>query len=155
MQDTLHLARNDLLNRGVLVATELAPGLAPVRGDRVQLQQVLLNLLLNACDAMRDGPREPRLAVSTRASRDGRVDLVVSDVGTGIAPDLLERIFDPFVTTKRDGLGLGLAVTRTIVMLHAGDVAASNNPDGGASFRVSLPAAEIAIGGLPIGGELQ
>jgi PAS domain S-box-containing protein len=139
VQDTLQLARNDLLNRGVRVATDLAAGLPPLRGDRIQLQQVLLNLVLNACDAMQDLPDEPRLRVQTRANAAGFIDLAVEDNGPGIAPDQLERIFEPFVTSRREGLGLGLTVTRTIVALHHGFIEARNRREGGASFVVSLP----------------
>jgi PAS domain S-box-containing protein len=139
VQDTLQLARNDLLNRGVRVKTDLAPGLPSIRGDRIQLQQVLLNLLLNACDAMQDLPDEPRLCVRTRENAAGFIDLAVEDNGPGIAPDQLERIFEPFVTSRREGLGLGLAVTRTIVSLHQGVIGARNRSEGGASFVVSLP----------------
>jgi PAS domain S-box-containing protein len=139
VQDTLQLARNDLLNRGVRVKTDLAPGLPSIRGDRIQLQQVLLNLLLNGCDATQDLPDEPRLCVQTRENAAGFIDLAVEDNGPGIAPDQLERIFEPFVTSRREGLGLGLAVTRTIVSLHQGVIGARNRSEGGASFVVSLP----------------
>ena len=141
VHDTLQLARNDLLNRGVLVATDLAIDLPEVSGDRVQLQQVILNLLLNAGDAMAGFTPEPRLTVHTRLSGEGCVELVVSDIGPGIPADQLEAIFEPFMTTKRDGLGLGLAVTRTIVQMHSGTIVASNDSGGGARFVVSLQSA--------------
>lgn len=139
VQDTLQLARNDLLNRGVHVVTELAADLPEIRGDRIQLQQVLLNLLLNACDALHEVPEQPRLCVQTRATADGCVELAVEDNGPGIAADLIDRIFDPFVTTRREGLGLGLTVTRTIVGLHHGVIQARNLSNGGARFELSLP----------------
>jgi two-component system sensor kinase FixL len=139
VQDTLPLARSDLINRGVRVALDLAPRLPAVRGDRIQLQQVLLNLVLNACDAMKGMSGEPQLAVQTRTGADGSVELMVGDNGPGIAPDQLDRIFEPFVTTRRDGLGLGLTVTRTIVRLHRGVIQARNQSAGGAIFVVSLP----------------
>jgi two-component system sensor kinase FixL len=141
VQDTLQLARNDLLGRGVRVTTDLAPGLPQLSGDRIQLQQVLLNLLLNACDAMQGGVGEPHLRVQTRVADDGDVELRVCDSGPGIAAGQIERIFDPFVTTRRDGLGLGLAVSRTIVALHGGRISARNRARGGASFEVVLPVA--------------
>lgn len=143
VHDTLQLARNDLLNRGVLVLTDLASDLPDVRGDRVQLQQVMLNLLLNAGDAMAGFAPEPRLTLQTRLGGEGRVELLVEDVGPGIPVDQLEAIFEPFMTTKRDGLGLGLAVTRTIVQMHNGSILARNNNGGGASFVVSLQSAGI------------
>jgi two-component system, LuxR family, sensor kinase FixL len=104
----------------------------------VQLQQVLLNLVMNACDAMSDTPPGERLlVVSTRMGGDARIE--VRDRGRGIAPDALAKIFDPFVTTKPDGLGLGLAICRSIVTAHGGDMWAVNNPERGAAFVVSLP----------------
>lgn len=133
VHDTLQLARNDLLNRGVLVLTDLASDLPDVRGDRVQLQQVMLNLLLNAGDAMAGFAQEPRLTLQTRLGGEGRVELLVEDVGPGIPADQLEAILKPLMTTKRDGLGLGLAVTRTIVQMHNGSILARNNNGGGAT----------------------
>lgn len=101
--------RSDLLNRGVTLGTALAPGLPRVSGDRNQLQQVLLNLLMNACDAMDAQPTERRLRVTvTRSNAPGHVEITVSDRGTGIPAAELERIFEPFVTTKAKGIGLGL-----------------------------------------------
>lgn len=147
VQDTLRLARNDLLNRAVTVDGELAPGLPLVRGDRVQLQQVLLNLLLNAAEAMHDTPGEKRISVQTRATEDGRVELRLCDSGPGIAEDQLERIFEPFVTTRRDGLGLGLTVSRTILALHGARIRARNRAAGGASFEVVLPVAGVPAAG--------
>ena len=99
---------------------------------------MVLNLVLNACDAMSDtGPGERLLAVSTTAQDDARIE--VRDRGSGIAPDALTKIFEPFVTTKRDGLGLGLAICRSIVTAHGGNISATNNPERGATFTFSLP----------------
>ncbi len=111
-----------------------------VLGDRVQLQQVVLNLVMNACDAMSDTPPGERLLVVTTASH-GEARIEVHDGGRGIAPDALASIFEPFVTTKRDGLGFGLAICRSILTAHGGHISAANNPDRGASFVVSLPLA--------------
>jgi C4-dicarboxylate-specific signal transduction histidine kinase len=138
--DVLRLTRSDLLNRNVSVATRLAPNLPPVLGDRVQLQQVLLNLVMNACDAMDALPHGRCIEVRTDGHDSSPVEVVVSDVGKGIAEDQLERIFEPFVTSKSEGMGMGLAVCRTIVKSHGGSLTASNNPARGASFRFSLPA---------------
>jgi C4-dicarboxylate-specific signal transduction histidine kinase len=125
----------------VTVVTEFAPGLPSARGDRVQLQQVLLNLVLNACDAMAGKPPgERRLTIRTRVGDAGRVTASVADCGTGIPADGLEQVFHPFVTTKARGLGLGLAICRTIVAAHDGRLWAENNADGGASFFMALPA---------------
>jgi PAS domain S-box-containing protein len=140
MEDALDFAHGELVTHGVTVTVQLNPGLPSVSGDRVQLQQVFLNLINNACEAMSTRERsQRRLTLTTRYEREGTVDVAVSDNGWGIPPERLERMFDPFYTTKDDGLGLGLAICRTIVMAHRGRLWAENNPMGGATFRVSLP----------------
>ena len=139
--------RNDLLNRDVHVDMAVEPALPVVRGDRVQLQQVLINLIVNACDAMgarsdSDGGRgsERRIAVSVAATPDGNgVDLTVHDSGPGLAQDRCESIFEPFVSTKPDGMGLGLSICRKIVAAHGGRIQAFNHPRGGALLHVFLP----------------
>ena len=114
VSEVLALLRTDLRHRGVVVSTRLCEPAPLVLGDRVQLQQVLLNLVMNACDAMSDTPPGERLlVVSTTMGGDARIE--VRDRGSGIAPDALARVFQPFVTTKPDGLGLGLAICRSIV----------------------------------------
>jgi two-component system sensor kinase FixL len=139
VEESLRLMRSDLLNRGVTVVVDLEPGLPVVSGDRNQLQQVLLNFLMNACDAMDAQPQsERRLRVVSRASAPGRVEIAVSDRGAGIAPSDLERIFEPFVTTKAKGLGLGLAICRSIVDAHGGRLWATNGADGGATLHCEL-----------------
>lgn len=138
VRDVLRLTHSDRLTRGVEVRVAFTPGLPPVRGDRVQLQQVLLNLLTNACDAMEDQPRRD-MAVET-AVRDGSVEVSVADRGRGIAAEDLERIFEPFVTTKAQGMGLGLSICRTIIQAHDGELWAENREEGGAIFHFRLPA---------------
>jgi C4-dicarboxylate-specific signal transduction histidine kinase len=139
--DTLKMARNDLLERVVLTATQLAPDLPQVLGDRVELQQVVLNLVLNACDAMAgQEPARRRLSISTERTRKGRVRVTVTDQGPGLPSDV-ESLFEPFFTSKEHGLGLGLAICRSIVRDHGGDVRASANPGAGATFWFTLPAA--------------
>jgi PAS domain S-box-containing protein len=139
-QDVLRFAQGDLVARGVAVVAEFAPTLPPVRGDRVQLQQVLLNLVLNACEAMAGKPPgERRLTVGTTCDDAGMVIASVVDRGTGIPVDGLEDVFQPFVTSKVRGLGLGLAICRTIVAAHNGRLWAVNNSDGGATFFLALP----------------
>jgi signal transduction histidine kinase len=139
--EVLNLMRSDLQYRRVAVSTRLGEPAAMVWADRVQLQQVLLNLIVNACDAMNDRPPNERLLlISTARNGDARIE--VRDQGTGISPDALSSIFNPFVTTKRDGLGLGLAICRTIVAEHHGQMWAVNNPDRGATIIVSLPLAK-------------
>jgi two-component system sensor kinase FixL len=139
--EVLQLYRTDLVNRGVSVHPELDHGLPAVLGDRVQLQQVLLNLVINACDAMAGLPGERRLCVCSRRLAGDEVEFAVCDVGPGIAPDHLEQVFEPFVTSKASGMGLGLSVCKTIVKSHGGRIWASNNSPGpGASFHVALAA---------------
>jgi len=142
VQEVLALMRSDFFNRQVSVRTDLFPQLPAVSGDQVQLQQVLLNLLINGSDAMagRNGGRE--MVVSTEITPERTVRVSVSDCGTGIRPEDLERIFEPFVTTKAQGMGLGLAVCHTIVKAHSGRLWAVNNPNGGATVTVELPAVD-------------
>jgi len=135
------LMASDLVIRQVSLRLDLDPTVRAVVGDRVQLQQVLLNLLLNAVDALDELPRERRnVIVTTRQIGDGDVELRVRDTGNGIPPGMGNRVFEPFVTTKRKGTGLGLAIVRAIVHAHGGRVLAETPTDGGASFRVILSA---------------
>ena len=139
VHEVLELAHSDLIRRGVVAQTRLSPQLPVVYADRVQVQQVLLNLIMNACDAMSDtSPGDRSLIISTTV-HDSAARISVCDRGIGIAPDSLQSVFEPFVTTKRNGLGLGLAICRSIVASHAGDMWATNNPERGATIVVSLP----------------
>jgi two-component system sensor kinase FixL len=132
--------------RRVAIVLDLDEPLPPVHCDRIQIQQVLLNLIVNAFAAMRDtGQRERRLIVRTRAETDG-VTLSVHDTGTGIAPQHLARLFDQFFTTKPDGLGVGLSIAHSIVAAHGGRIWATNNSDRGATFHVVLPFTATARG---------
>jgi signal transduction histidine kinase len=140
VSEVLALVRTDLRHRGVVVSTRFCEPAPLVLGDRVQLQQVVLNLVMNACEAMSETPPDERLLVVSTAS-DGAACIEVRDAGSGITPDALARVFEPFVTTKRDGLGLGLAICRSIVAAHGGQISAANRPERGASFVVSLPLA--------------
>jgi PAS domain S-box-containing protein len=137
--DVLELAHSDLIQRAVVVSTRLAPSLPDVQGDRVQLQQVLLNLIVNACDAMADSPSSLRTLVITTLARSAAVRISISDNGTGITTEPIDEVFQPFVTSKRHGLGLGLAICRSIVDAHGGRLWAVNNRGGGATFHVLLP----------------
>jgi PAS domain S-box-containing protein len=142
VQDVMKLVHSDLLNHGIAAYTELAAGLPAVTADRVQIQQVLVNLVMNACDAMGASDREHRNLLVSTARDNGDVLIRVTDEGSGISPDRLDVIFEPFVTTKEHGMGLGLSVCRTIVAAHAGRLWATNNAGCGACFCVSLPACE-------------
>ena len=145
VQDVLKLARSDLLNHGVVVTADLAPGLPAVVGDRVQLLQVLLNLVLNACDAMERVPRPARrLDFGTEPAEGGGVHVWVRDSGTGIPAEKIDKVFQPFFTTKNSGMGLGLSVCRTIVAAHGGSIWAMNNAVKGATFHVQFPGSSMA-----------
>ena len=140
LEDGLKLIRNDLVNKGVALVPVLAPALPVVLGDRVQLQQVLVNLVMNACDAMVDNTLvDRRIVVSTEMFDGQGVLCSVSDLGPGIPAEKLEQVFEPFFTTKNHGLGLGLSVSSSIIKAHGGRLWASNNTERGTSFRFTLP----------------
>jgi PAS domain S-box-containing protein len=140
IEEVLQISRADLLGRRVTVARELGDGLPPVAGDRVQLQQLVLNLLLNAADAMADNAPGSRLITVTTTLQQGRVVVSVRDEGRGLPPDP-KRIFQPFYTTKSQGLGLGLPICRSIVEAHGGRLWAEPHPERGAVFQFELPVA--------------
>jgi PAS domain S-box-containing protein len=133
VSDVWRLMRSDLVYRNVVVSTAFAADLPQVSGDRVQLQQVMVNLLTNACDAMDRAEGDRRLTLQTIRIDGSGVKVSVIDRGRGIPPEDLERIFQPFVSTKTEGMGLGLAVCRTIIASHKGRLWATNNPDCGAA----------------------
>jgi PAS domain S-box-containing protein len=133
------LLHSDLIRRRVSADAELEPSLPPVFGERVQLQQVLINLVGNACDAMvGTGAHQRRVTISTSLTPEGLVQLSVRDRGHGVPQERLDRIFDAFFTTKQDGLGLGLAICRSIATAHGGRLWAVNEPSGGATFYLAL-----------------
>lgn len=139
VQDVLRLLRSDLLNAGVRCETELASDLPCVIGARVQLQQVLMNLVVNACDAMTDTPGLRLLTVSTELVGECRVQCCVRDSGPGITRERAERLFEPFFTTKPAGMGLGLPVSRKIVEAHGGQIWAVHDSNDGAAFCFTIP----------------
>jgi len=140
VEDVLRLMRSDFLNREVAVRETYATDVPEVYGDRVQLQQVFLNLFMNASDAM-DGVARPQkiIEVALVAGEKGYVEVRVIDQGKGIPKEDLERIFEPFVTTKPHGMGLGLSVCQTIVAVHGGQLWATNNSEHGATMHLALP----------------
>jgi PAS domain S-box-containing protein len=137
VREVLELAHSDLITRGVSVGMQLDPNAAPVLADKVQMQQVALNLIVNACEAMSGvAPSGRKLTIATQLASDGSfIECSFSDLGRGIPNGDLERVFQPFVTTKKHGLGLGLAICRSIVEAHGGRLWAEHGPDGGAVFR--------------------
>jgi len=140
-REALDLTRSDLLLRRMPITTALSPGIPPVLGDRVQLQQVILNLVFNACDAMSTvDPAERELTLTTVAD-DEFVQIAIADRGAGIPDGQLDSVFEPFVTHRPQGLGLGLTISRSIVLAHRGRIQAENNADRGATFRCFLPVA--------------
>ncbi len=141
VDNVLNLIEADARAEGITVATEYAAELPPIMGDAVQLQQVLLNLTRNAVDAMRGGLyREEGMRIRTgRVDDSEAVRVTVVDHGHGVSQQLADSIFHPFVTTKREGLGVGLAVSRTIIQAHGGDLYYRPNPEGGSVFGFTLP----------------
>jgi two-component system sensor kinase FixL len=141
--DAVELVRADAVARQLKLEVDVAGDLPPVRGDRVHLQQVLLNLLLNGFDAL-NGPSQEGRLVSLTARLNGAqtVEIAVSDTGHGMPVDKLRQVFDPFFTTKPNGMGMGLPISRTIIEAHGGQIWAENKNGGGAIFRFTLPIAE-------------
>jgi len=144
-REVVELAHGELLSRHVTVTSALMPETLVVRGDRIQLQQVVLNLVLNACDAMTNTPVAQRQLVLATSAENGFVELLVSDRGVGIPKEELEHVFEPFVSTNKKGLGLGLTISRSIVYAHEGSIRAENNADGGATFRCFFPVADARV----------
>ena len=141
IREVIELTRSEAMKNGVLVQTELVEDLPPVQGDRVELQQVILNLILNAIEAMSETNEGPRkLLITTERAEPGDVLVAVRDSGPGVAPGALENLFKAFHTTKPNGLGLGLSISRSIVEAHDGRLWASPNAPRGAVFQFTLPA---------------
>lgn len=138
--DVLSLLRADALLPELVITTEFSTGLPRVSADRIQLQQVIINLILNGTAAMKDLPPSRRkLRIKTAIEENGSIKVSVTDLGTGIEEYAMEHLFDPFYTTKQEGLGMGLAISQTIIAAHGGNMKASNNPEVGAAFSFTLP----------------
>ena len=138
--DVLRLTHSDLLTQNVNVITKLEKTLPRINGDLVQLQQVMLNLILNACEAMTVNASSDRaLTLITEMNENNQVSFAIEDRGPAIEANLMDRIFEPFVTTKQQGLGLGLSISRSILSAHNGSLLARNNDGQGATFYVVLP----------------
>ncbi|MFL5443823.1 MAG: sensor histidine kinase [Myxococcales bacterium] len=144
VEHVLMLLHEDAVARGVEIKLDVEPDLPLVRGDRVQLEQVLMNLLVNAFEAVAGIPSGPKQVTVRAYARDGFVEVAVLDSGKGIARNELERIFEPFFTRKPNGMGMGLAICRTIVEAHGGRISADNRSERGAVFEFSLPALPAA-----------
>jgi C4-dicarboxylate-specific signal transduction histidine kinase len=140
IRQVLALARGELLRHDVVLRTDLAMDDRPVTGDRVQLQQVLLNLIMNGVEAMRGVTERTReLTVSSMLAEPSGVLVAIKDTGAGLDPAVAERMFQPFFTTKSDGLGMGLAICRSIVEAHGGRLWVSPRAPHGADVRFTVP----------------
>jgi signal transduction histidine kinase len=139
-REVIALSLSELQRSRVLLRPELADDLPPVTGDRIQLQQVILNLIRNGSDAMSSVDDRPRqLLIRTERDESDRVSLTVQDSGTGFDPQAVDRLFEGFYTTKNDGMGIGLSVSRSIIESHHGRLWATLNNGPGAAFSFSIP----------------
>jgi len=142
IRDVIALTRETTRTKRITLDTRIAPDARPVLADRVQLQQVLVNLIINAADSMAEINDRPRtVTISSTCDGGQQVEVAVADSGAGIDPRHRDRIFDPFFTTKDDGMGMGLAICRGIVEACGGRLWVTSNPDCGTTFRFALPAA--------------
>ena len=147
IQDVLAVTNNEVRRSGVWLRPELAAGLPPVRGDRVQLQQVILNLVLNGIEAMRAvRDRQRLLLIRSKPHESGEVLVAVQDSGIGLDPESMERLFEPFYTTKPEGMGMGLSISRSIIEAHGGRLWARVNDGLGATFQFTLPTDDVNSG---------
>jgi PAS domain S-box-containing protein len=137
---TLRLLNSELVGRRILAHVDLQPDIASVSGDPIQLQQILLNLILNAAEAVSDvPPARRRIFIGARSIDDERIEIFVRDQGLGMTPSQINQAFQPFFTTKERGLGLGLVICSTIAKLHGGSIELANSPNGGLTARLLLP----------------
>jgi C4-dicarboxylate-specific signal transduction histidine kinase len=142
------LVQREAITHGASLRLELAPELPSILGDRVQLQQVIINLVINAIQAMASVTDRPRiLLIRSQQSEDGHVLVAVRDSGTGIEAKSVNKLFKAFFTTKPSGMGMGLSICRTIIEAHSGQVSAANNSGPGATFQLILPSRSLTSGG--------
>jgi len=140
VQGVAHMVQPDATEKFCKVELSLARDLPPIEGDPTQIQQVLINLVSNALDAMHDAPPSRRIVeIATDYNGNAAIDVAVRDYGYGISEATRERLFEQFFTTKEDGLGMGLAIVRSIIEAHGGTIAAENADGGGARFHFRLP----------------
>jgi C4-dicarboxylate-specific signal transduction histidine kinase len=143
VREAVELARPDAERRDIALETEMAPDLPRVLGDAIQLQQVLLNLIHNAFDAIEaKRPVNPRVLVQVERSSDGAVKFAVFDNGEGLGPEVTRRLFEPFFSTRADGMGMGLAISRGIIEAHHGHIAAGSTTAGSTVIHFSIPVAD-------------
>jgi signal transduction histidine kinase len=148
VQDVVSLVHSDAIARHVALDCVVAPGLPLVAGDRVHLSQVLLNLIINGMDAIQSSPVSggKRVVIEARSREEGKVEVAVTDSGPGVPPEVMNKVFEPFYTTKSGGLGMGLPISRTIIEAHGGKLWAEAAPSGrGLTFRFTLAEAQAAM----------
>jgi signal transduction histidine kinase len=147
VEDVISLVHSDALARHVALDYVMAPGLPLVSGDRVHLSQVLLNLVINGMDAIQAcAASNKRVVIEARSREEGRVEVAVTDSGPGVPPGVIDKVFDPFYTTKSGGLGMGLPISRTIIEAHGGRLWAEKAGNGdGLTFRFTLAQAQGAV----------
>jgi len=140
IEELTWFVREEAANRGIVIRTELASGLPLITADKVQLQQVMLNLIMNGMDALLEKGGDKEIVISTRRSGDeSEIMIAVSDSGVGLTPEQAEKVFEPFFTTKPHGIGLGLSISRSIAEAHAGRLWAEPRATGGAIFQLAIP----------------
>jgi C4-dicarboxylate-specific signal transduction histidine kinase len=146
IEEVLSLTKSDSIIRNINIKIDLPVGLPPVLGSRVQLQQVIINLINNGCEAMKDaGPDERALTVRAFTKDSKNIIVEIADCGYGLKEGMPEKIFEPFFTTKPKGLGIGLNVSQSIIKAHGGTLSISNNPDKGATATFTLPAEGVKL----------
>jgi C4-dicarboxylate-specific signal transduction histidine kinase len=146
IEDAVRLSLSTLRKREIAVLKDLAPDLATCRVDAQMIEQVLVNLIMNACQAM-EGVEGAKLLEIASGVQDGRIVLRVSDSGPGVPPSLREKVFDPFFTTRKDGSGIGLSFSHRIIADHGGSLRVGTSRWGGAEFRIEFPASREGVPG--------